>query len=384
MIGGMLRVADVLCAMEGIAPTRCAESWDNVGLIVGDAQREIGTDAVILLTIDLTPAVVDEAIEAGAKCIIAYHPPIFSAVKRFVASTPRAAALLRCAEAGVAVYSPHTALDAAPGGVADWLLEMACGKNAGDQVALSAHLARDLLSTHKIVTMVPCAKKGALERVRSALARAGAGEIGAYTECSFASKGTGSFVGGEGAHPTVGKAGQLEFVEEVRLEMVCPGDRLAEVIAVLREVHPYEETAFDVFERADVPERMVGAGRVGTLAQPQDAKKIADRLRLALNVPVVKLAQASDAPVARAAVCPGSGGSLMDDVVRAGAQVFVTGEMTHHDVLSALDRGVSVILAGHTETERGYMTVLADRLTSADARLRVAVSAQDETPLRSI
>lgn len=388
-----MRVLDLIGAMEGIAPPALAEPWDNVGLILGDRRAELR--GAVLLTIDLSMAVVSEARQMNAGAIVAYHPPIFQPMRALTADTDKGAALLACAAAGMAIYSPHTALDAAAGGVADWLIdqvatpEATTGAGAGRcaLVAATGSGAGGALagSMVKLVTFVPVSPPEVVEQVRSALAGAGAGVIGAYETCSFSTPGTGSFLGGAGARPAVGQAGRLEFVDEVRLEMVCPKARVAGAIAALRAAHPYEEPAFDVYDLVAPPRADLGPGRALTMDQRASVSELAARVKSALGAASVSLASNDETKrVSRIAVCPGSGESLLGAAVAWGAEVFITGEMKHHEVLKALESGCSVILAGHTETERGYLPALARRLNALNAQFAACVSREDRAPLRAV
>jgi dinuclear metal center YbgI/SA1388 family protein len=331
----------------------------------------------VLLTIDLTPDVAAEAIEAKAGAVIAYHPPIFAALKRLVARSPQGSVVPRMIESGIAIYSPHTALDNAPGMLTDWLIDQ-CGA-VGERAALVPAPAADAMC--KVVVFVPVVPGDVIERVRAAMASSGAGVIGNYESCSFASAGRGSFRGNEASRPAVGRAGELESVEELRLEMVCPAAMVEAVIAAVRSVHPYEEPAFDVYPLAGRTERRAGGGRVAMLNSPTALADITGRLKQRLGIAAVQVAEARST-VSRIACVPGSGAALVSAAIAAGADCFVTGEMKHHEVLAALDGGCSVILAGHTETERPYLKVLCERLVSMGLGARFMVSARDRAPLR--
>ncbi|MBL0928153.1 MAG: Nif3-like dinuclear metal center hexameric protein [Phycisphaerales bacterium] len=387
-----MRSAEIIAALERLAPPSLAEPWDNVGLILGDPAREPAGEraaAVCLLTIDLTEAVVDEAVAAGAGLIICYHPPIFAPIKRLTGHSGLSRALLRAARAGLCIYSPHTALDACPGGIADWLLDsalppLARTTPAPDRTALTPHALSDPRQTHKVVVFVPAE---IADRVRDAMAAAGAGRIGLYDTCSFRTPGVGSFRGLEGSNPTVGRAGRVESADELRLEMVCGERDLAAVILAARRAHTYEEPAIDVYSLSPPPDARTGPGRAMTLPAPTGLGDVAAALRAGLGNPAVQLAAPAgreQAPITRIGVCPGSGGSLAAAARRAGCDLFITGEMKHHEVLAALDSGLALILAGHTETERPYLPVLAQRLAAADSRIRALVSTADRPPLRTL
>jgi dinuclear metal center YbgI/SA1388 family protein len=373
-------VRDLARAMESIAPLSYAEPWDNVGLLVGSDSAAL--KGPILLTTDLTEAVLAEAAAARASAIIAYHPPLWEPIKRLTAETPRGRILLGAIAAGIAVYSPHTALDATAGGVTDWLCEGLSagheGKIAGDTRALAPHTVRDEMQQVKLVTFVP---ERELESLRNALASAGCGIIGNYRVCSFAIPGSGTFMGVEGSRPAIGRPGRLETTQEVRLEMVCSRSALPLAIETLRRFHPYEEPAVDVYELLGRPERHIGAGRRIVLDQPATLAQLADRLKKHLGIAVVNIARAGerDDPLTHVGVCPGSGASLARAARAEGCHAFITGEMKHHEMLDALNSGLSLILAGHTNTERGYLPRLARRLVELLPGVKVLVSERDKS-----
>jgi dinuclear metal center YbgI/SA1388 family protein len=384
-------VRDLVAIMHRIAPPEYAEGWDKVGLLAGDGARPI--KGCVLLAIDLSEGVLDEAKRVGASAIIAYHPPIFEPLARITDATPRQRAVLRAVEAGIALYSPHTALDAIAGGVTDWLCEGLSGSGtpgriAGDCRALTAHAERPQGQQAKIVTFVPGAS---VDTVRNALATAGAGRIGAYHLCSFSAEGTGTFFGEAGSSPAVGQAGRLESVREVRLEMVCSNSGLALALETLRKFHPYEHPAIDVYELVAQPRRTVGAGRRLVLDKPATVMELAQRLKAWIKRDRVRFALAwggehpgEDRPVSRVGVVPGGGSELSRLARQEDCEVFVTGEMKHHEVLGALNAGMSVVLGGHTSTERGYLPRLRERMLREAPSLDVRVSEVDKDPLVTI
>ncbi len=370
----MTTVARLIDAMESIAPPRLAGEWDNTGLLLGDRHADAG---LILLTIDLTEAVVNEAIERGVDAVVAYHPPLFRPIQSLTADHPDRRVLLLAARHGIAIYSPHSALDAVPGGMNDWLLD---GLPAGDRRAITPAPAHRPSESHKLVTFCPA---DACDRIRDGLASVGAGRIGAYRQCSFMIDGTGTFRGGDDTDPAVGERGRLERVDEVRLEMVCPAGSLPLAVATLREVHPYEEPPIEIYALTARPERTTGEGRRLTLDRPAPLSEIIVAVKKRLGVKGVKVAPASGGSrkVKMIGVCVGSGGSLLQPAIAQGCDLFITGEMSHHEVLGALARDCAVILPGHTNTERGYLKVLQKRLSSTLPDATIAVARRDKYPL---
>ena len=389
-----MRLYEAVALLRGLAPEELAEPWDHVGLQVGDVARQVKRG---LLCVDLSEAVLAEAGKWGAQLVVAYHPPIFKPLQAVSVNQPEERLILRACEAQIAVYSPHTALDAAAGGVNDWL----CGAISRVPGALVRPIRPvGEAGAYKLVTFVPPKD---LDALRAALTRAGAGRIGAYSDCSFSAPGRGSFRGGAGTHPTIGRPGRLELVDEQRLEVLVPRAALTAVVAALRGAHPYEEPAFDIYRLEAAPDcgagRMVakgkpgltpgpacrcdtGPGRVVTLPRPVagGARGLAKRVAGHLGLDGVELAVPAGAKTIKTvAFCAGAGGSLLKDAGPIDA--FVTGEMRHHDVREAVARGVAVVLAGHTQTERPYLKVYRGRIAAATGPgVKWKVSTADRAP----
>lgn len=343
-----MNVSDLVEAMERIAPTCYAEEWDNVGLLAGDPAASV---TKVGLCIDYTPAVACEMAGAGVDAVVAYHPPIFKPIKKLVGG-PIFDAIRR----GVAIYSPHTALDVAPGGTNDVLAD-AVGMTAERQPLRPTHEARRV----KLVTFVP---PDAAEKVADALFHAGAGQIGDYAKCSFRSAGTGTFQGGAETNPAVGEAGRFEMVDELKLEVLLDPVRLPEAVAALRAAHPYEEPAVDVVALEVLPGRG-GLGRLGPLSQPAPRSVVLQRLKEALHLDHLLVAGPTDGDVQTVAVCAGSCGDLLHDAQRLGADLYVTGEMRHHDALAATKHGMTVACTLHSHSERATLAVLVEKLRAA-------------------
>lgn len=372
-----MRADRLIQFLERLAPPALAASWDNVGLLIGSSRWPASP---LLLTIDLTDAVLAEAIDGGVKMIVSYHPPIFEKLARVTDETPKQRVVLGCARAGIAVYSPHTALDATPGGINDWIAE---GLGHGDVRALRAAETLPASEECKLVTFCPVEAAG---RVREALATVGAGRIGDYELCSFEIPGTGTFFGGETTNPRVGRKGELERVAEVRLEMVCPEASLALAVTTLREFHPYEEPPIEIYRLRARPQRGTGEGRRLVLDRPASLPQLTERMKQRLGVGTLRVAAGEGAPrrYRTIGLCAGAGGGLLDAATAAGCELYLTGEMRHHDVLAAQAGGCTVVLAGHTNTERGYLKVLRRKLRAELGDLEVRISRRDGDPLRAV
>ena len=390
-------VQDLIDAMEHLAPLKHAEDWDKVGLQLGVPDRSI--TGSILLTIDLTERVLAEALELNAGAVVAYHPPIWNPLDALTSSTHTQRIIRGAAEAGIAIYSPHTALDATVGGVTDWLCEgISTQANQltpgtipgstpktiqGDCRALSPSTGGDTNREVKVITFVPSDQ---VDGLRNAMGTAGAGGMGNYRLCSFNTPGEGTFLAQEGSNPAVGQIGSLERIAETRIEMVCSKHALALVIETLKQFHPYETPAYDIVELLPEPIRNIGAGRRLVLDQPATVHQLADRLRNHLDRSRIRYALAVDESYSfqTVGVVPGSGGSMAGLAKSEGCELFITGEMTHHEILAASQSGLSILLAGHTNTERGYLKRLQQNLTDlfgqrhADTSVIISQADRDE------
>jgi len=371
---------DVIEALERLAPSALAADWDNVGLLLEPTEPRRVTR--VFLTIDLTEPVLDEAIDAGAALIVAYHPPLFTSFRRLTRSEAKHRIALRCIERRMAVYSPHTALDAAAGGVNDWLAG-GLGKLSGCE-PIDRH--QDPTERCKLIVFITPEHADAMRAALSAASR-GIGWIGNYSQCSFGHPGEGTFRGEAGSSPVVGEAGQLERVAEIRMEMICDRAALPEAVRTIEREHPYEEPAWDVLPLINPPAGAVGMGRLATLARPMTLNTLANRLKKHLGLKHLRLAtpagaEPTDHRIETVALCPGAGGSVFEHVQ---ADAYLTGEMRHHDVLEKTAAGGAVILTDHTNTERGYLPVYAERIQQAlGSDVAVTVSGIDREPLRVV
>jgi dinuclear metal center YbgI/SA1388 family protein len=271
----------------------------------------------------------------------------------------------------VAIYSPHTALDVADGGTNDVLCDL-----LGLVERSPLKIVETKSSQLKLVTFVP---ESAVDAVSAALFAAGAGHIGNYSQCSFRSSGTGTFFGEAGSNPAVGESGKLEHAEEIRIETVVPANRIAQIVAALRAAHPYEEPAFDLLQLAAPPEPR-GMGRIGTLPASVECAALFERLKKDLEIPSLLVAGPAAGPIKRVAVCAGACGDLLDSAIAQKADLYITGEMRHHDALKAAAAGLTVVCTLHSNSERITLKRLKDRLEQSLPGLRLHLSAADRDP----
>ena len=356
-------------AMERIAPPSLAQSWDNVGLLAGDPKTPISR---VLLCIDLTQDVAQEAAKKKAELVLAYHPPIFSPMAALRAdSFGTDAIVFTCIKNGIAIYSTHTALDAAQGGTNDVMASL-CGCAKTDPLA---YVDTPGHTRYKLVVFVPPKD---VNKVAKALFDAGAGNIGDYAQCSFRSSGTGSFLGGEGTNPHLGRRGRLEFVDEIRLETVVDDDRLASIVQALRSAQPYEEPAFDIYPLKPAPTR--GIGRVGLLERSTTLGRLVRRLRDQISAPCTQVVGKTGQRINRVVVVVGAAGSLPFKLKLTPQDCVVTGEIRHHDALTIRRFGASAIALSHWASERPVLKPLAQRLRTALPGVSTILSTTDRDP----
>ena len=368
-----IKLRDICKTLEDIAPLNLAAEWDNVGLLIGseDSNSKISR---MLLCIDLTEEVLTEAIRCKAQMVIAYHPLIFKPISRITSNT--VPVVLAAARRGIAVYSPHTALDAADGGTNDVLADIL---DLRDRKPLEDIFASQQC---KIVVFLPTDD---VSPVTNAAFDAGAGIIGGYNECAFLGKGIGQFCGGADTKPTVGVPNENTAVEEVRLEMVAPRDKLPTIAAAIRNAHSYEEPAIDIYPLI-ATQTTTGQGRVGKLPRPVTTATLIAKIRKALKVDKVLVTgdPKSKTKVQIAAVTAGSCGSMWKSAAAAGATFYLTGEMRHHDALAASAAGLTCVCVGHSNSERIALKQLATRIKSAHPQLETILSKTDRDPFKIV
>ncbi|QWC85767.1 Nif3-like dinuclear metal center hexameric protein [Nocardioidaceae bacterium] len=365
-----MQLRDVLRQIESWYPPATAHSWDKVGLTVGDPTADVRT---VLLAVDPAPAVVDEALAMDADLVVTHHPLLLRGVNSVAATGPKGRTVHRLIQGGCALYTAHTNADVAPGGVNE---AMAQALGLTDTTLLDVDDPAPGDRPDKLVVLVPVPDA---ERVREAMADAGAGSIGEYDRASFSSTGQGRFRPSAEADPHIGRAGVTETVEEVRIEvLVRRRDRTA-VIAALLGAHPYEEVAYDLYELVQLPWRADrGIGRVGELRTPLTLRDFTAHVAAALPATQRGVAAGGDPDrmIRTVALCSGAGDSLLDVARRTGADAYVTSDLRHHVASEFLEHpGAPALLdVSHWAAEWTWLPVLADRLTARLGDLDVRVS----------
>lgn len=344
----------IMDAMDKLAPRHLAESWDNVGLLVGNPTQTISK---ILITLDVTKIVVEQAIKDGIDLIIAHHPLIFKSFTTIRTDLPQGQILSSLLKANIGVYAAHTNLDVATGGVNDVL---AAAFDLCDVQPLA------ISSTEKLCKLVVFVPQTHEEIVEEAIMRAGAGHVGNYSHCSFKTNGIGTFLPLEGSTPFIGSTDKLEHVKESRLETIMPEKTSKSVIKAMLKAHPYEEVAYDLYELMNLGEKW-GLGRIGRLAAPMLLAEFANQVKAALGIQSVNIVGSCDKLIKKVAVCGGAGASLIHKAAFVGADVLVTGDVKYHEGQEAVSIGMAMIDAGHFATEQPIVSYIKDYLNTCNA-----------------
>jgi len=333
----MVKIRDIVAAIEEFAPLALQENYDNSGVQVGDVRQESSS---ALICLDVTGAVLDEAIQLGCNLVIAHHPLIFKGVKSLTGKDYIEQCLIKAIKHDIVIYASHTNLDNARSGVSFKMAEKLGLKN----VQVLTPMDDKLL---KLITFVPGEY---VDKVRNALFAAGAGQIGDYDQCSYNSEGYGTFRAGEGTSPFCGQQGEMHKEAEVRLETIFPDFIKGKVVQSLLSAHPYEEPAFDIISLKSSWNN-VGSGVVGELDSAEDELAFLARIKRTFAASSLKYSPLLNRPVKRVAICGGSGSFLIPDAIRAGADLFLTGEIKYHDFFNHRN---AIVLSdiGHYESEQ--------------------------------
>jgi dinuclear metal center YbgI/SA1388 family protein len=360
-----MKISEIISYLESIAPLALQESYDNAGFITGEPSAEL---TGVLVSVDCTEAVVDEAVARNCNLVVSHHPIIFKGLKKITGKTYVERTVMNAIRAGISLYAAHTNLDSVATGVS--------GRLAG---LFGLTHQRVLLprtgNLKKLVTFVPAAH---LENVRSAIFAAGAGHIGKYDQCSYSTDGNGTFRGSEDTNPFVGERGKLHIEPEARFETIFPAWLQSAILAALIRAHPYEEVAYDIYPLENAhPE--TGYGMTGVLEDPLQPADFLAFLRQRLNLRVIRHTR-FDRPVKTVALCGGAGGFLLGNAIAAGADAFVTGDFKYHEFFDAEDH-LMIADIGHYESEKHTKEWLRSLILEKFPTFAVLLSEIDTNPV---
>lgn len=360
-------IADIIQYLETLAPPGLQESYDNAGLITGQSGWEC---TGILCSLDTTEAIIEEAIANNCNLIVAHHPIVFGGLKKINGKNYVERTVIAAIKNDIAIYAIHTNLDNVMHGVNGKIAEVL----GLQQVQVLQPKAGQL---QKLITFVPHQQA---EQVRAAIFNAGGGHISNYSECSFNTEGTGTFNAGEGTNPYIGNIGEQHHEPETRIEIIFPAWLQDAVIKAMQAAHPYEEVAYDIIPLLN-QHHQTGAGLVGNLPQAMPETDFLQILKKLFQVPVIKHTALLQKNIQRVALCGGAGSFLINNALRSGADIFITGDMKYHEFFDA-DNRLIIADIGHYESEQFTINLLADGLAKKFTTFAVLKTKANTNPVR--
>lgn len=364
-----MKIAELTAYLEKIAPLDYQESYDNSGLIVGHMDDQV---TGVLITLDCIECIVEEAIDKKCNLIIAHHPIIFSGLKKLNGKNYIERTIIKAIKNNIAIYALHTNLDNIYGGVS---FELA--KRIG--LINVTILAPKKLIYRKLVTYCPI---NASESLLEALYKAGAGNIGNYSNCSFSSEGLGSFLPNEFATPTIGNKQEYTNVAEQRLELIYPVPLERKVLEALHQSHPYETPAYDLLQLENHSTE-VGSGAIGKLKTPIPGSEFLSFLKNHFSLGCIRHTEFLERPIFTVAVCGGSGSSLLKDAIIKGADVYISADFKYHDFFDAENK-IVIADIGHYETEVYTKDLIYNFLTKKFSNIAIRLSEIGTNPIRYV
>jgi len=361
-----MQIREICQQMEAWAPLGWQESYDNAGLLVGDASKEVKG---VLISLDCTEEVVEEAIKKGCNLIISHHPIVFSGLKRITGASYVERTVIKAIQNDMALYASHTNLDHAPKGVSYHLAA---------KLGITGHVLKPMRDALKrLEYFVPSTHEVA---VREALHAAGAGNIGEYSSCSFTSEGTGRFQPSSIANPHTGKANQLSEVSEMKVEMIFPAHLAGVVLAALKSAHPYEEVAYFIHS-LDNSWQDVGSGFVGNLEKSLSPEDFLVFVKERLGLQALKHTALPKGPISKVAVCGGAGSFLIKEAIKQSCDAYITSDIKYHEFFDAENQCL-IVDVGHYESEVMIIDAIHDYLSKNISNFAVLKSETNTNPVR--
>jgi dinuclear metal center YbgI/SA1388 family protein len=361
-----MKLKEISSYLENIFPLQSQADFDNCGLLFGDSEQEITS---ILVSLDCTEDIIEEAIEKGANLVISHHPIIFKGLKKLTPKTYVERTLIKAIQNNIAIYAIHTNLDHHIHGVNAEIAKKLEIENPQILEPLSENL-------YKLSVFVPEEFKNTLE---NALFNEGAGKIGNYSECSFESEGIGSFKPNENSNPFEGEIGERTQTSEVKLEVLVSKYNLSKVLRAMYETHPYEEVAHDLVLLSNKNQDF-GSGMIGELKSPIDAYTFLANLKQKFHCSTIRHTALLDKKIRKIAFCGGSGSFLLKQAIAQQADIFITGDFKYHEFFDAEDK---IIIAdiGHYESEQFTINLIADVLSKKFTNFAIHLTGINTNPI---
>lgn len=347
--------------LESFAPKTYAYEWDNSGFNINLNQKEI---TGVMICLDVTSEVIDEAAQHHCNLIISHHPLLFHSMKSIDALSYQGQCVNALIKNDISLYCAHTSMDTAPNGINRYLAD-----------ALSLYNQEYLEETdvEQYVEIAVHVPERHARPVRAAMAAAGAGNIGNYSECTYNILGKGMFRPNAKANPFIGKSGEIETIDEIRISAVCPKSQLQKVLYAIHDVHPYEEPAISVLITSEPYDINAGLGIVGDIKKTETVSDIVSLIKEKLDMDLVRVAGDMDRKISRIAVCGGAAGDMASLAKAKGAQLYLTGEIKHNIYIE--EQNMILVEAGHYDTEKCFCKLYAEGLQKLfdDVNYNVAI-----------
>jgi dinuclear metal center YbgI/SA1388 family protein len=362
----MLKIKDITSCIEAIAPLSYAEDFDNVGLLVGDYNTSVSG---VLVTLDTLENVVDEAIEKNCNLIVSFHPIIFSGLKKLNGKNYVERVILKAIKNDIAIYAIHTALDNTFYGVNAKICDVLDLQNKKVLIPKKETIK-------KLTTYVP---NESTEKVRFALFKAGAGNIGNYDSCSFNSEGYGTYRGNENSNPTIGEKGKLHTENETFLSVIFEKHLEQNILSALFKSHPYEEVAYDIVTLNNIHQE-IGIGMIGELKEEKEALEFLKFVKKTMKCGGIRHSKIIDKPIKKVAVLGGSGSFAIENALKAGADIYITSDIKYHEFYKAENKLIIADI-GHYESEQFTKNLLVEILTKKFPNFAIILSNKKTNPI---
>ncbi len=361
-----MKIKDITTCIEEIAPLNYAENFDNVGLLVGNYNTQV---TGVLVTLDTLENVMDEAIEKNCNLIVSFHPILFSGIKKLNGKNYVERVVLKAIKNNIAIYAIHTALDNSFQGVNAKICEMLGLKNKKILIPQKNTLK-------KLTTYVP---HNNATKVRLALFKAGAGNIGNYANCSYNTEGYGTYKGNENSNPTIGEKGKLHTENETFISVLFEKHKEKKILLALFNSHPYEEVAYDIVSLDNLNQE-IGIGMVGELTNEKSEVAFLKSLKKTMNAKVIRHSKLLQKPIKKVAVLGGSGSFAIENAIQADADIYITSDIKYHEFYKAENKLIIADI-GHFESEQFTKNLLVDILTKKFPNFAIILSEKNTNPI---
>lgn len=357
-------VKDVTKYLEKIAPLHLQESYDNSGLQVGDYKSEVKG---VLVSLDVTLEVIDDAIKQQCNLIVAHHPVIFGEIKNVTKSSLTGSIVFKAIKNNINIYAIHTNLDNVPNGVNSKIAEV-----------IGLKRKKILLPKENLLKLVVFVPESHSDKVSQALFSSGAGNIGNYKNCVFSSTGEGSFLPISGSNPYKGKEGSLEKVKEEKLEFIFPEYLLSDIIQSMNIAHPYEEVAYDIFKLQNSSN--TGSGLIGVLEKPIEELEFLKLIKKKFHAAGLRHTKLINRPIKKVAICGGSGSFLLKNAMLENADIFITSDYKYHQFFEAENK-ILIADIGHYESEQFTIDLISEFLMKKFTNFAIRLTTVNTNPI---